>query len=46
MWTIYLFYSIIVLHAFLFVSNNFISNGRLKLTKNQANAKQHHEAEL
>ena len=26
--------------------NNFISNARLKLTKNQARAKEHHEAEL
>ena len=33
------------LHAF-FVSNTFISNARLKLAKNQANAKQHPEAEL
>ena len=31
---------------FLFLSNNFISNARLKLGKNQANAKQHPEAEL
>ena len=28
------------------ISNSFISNARLKLAKNQANAKQHHEAEL
>ena len=28
-----------------FIRNTFISNGRLKLTKNQANAKQHPEAE-
>ena len=33
------------LHAF-FISNTFISNARLKLVKNQANAKQHSEAEL
>ena len=33
------------LHLF-FISNSFISNSRLKLTKNQANAKQHPEAEL
>ena len=33
------------IHAF-FISNTFISNARLKLTKNQANAKQHAEAEL
>ena len=31
---------------FLFISNTFISNGKLKLAINQANAKQHHEAEL
>ena len=29
-----------------FISNTFISNARLKLTKNQANAKQHPEAQL
>ena len=29
-----------------FASNTFISNARLKLAKNQAKAKQHHEAEL
>ena len=29
-----------------FISNTFISNARLKLVKNQANAKQHPEAEL
>ena len=33
------------IHAF-FISNTFISNGRLKLAKNEANAKQHTEAEL
>ena len=32
-------------HLF-FISNSFISNARLKFTKNQANAKQHPEAEL
>ena len=32
-------------HSF-FISNTFISNARLKLAKNQANAKQHPEAEL
>ena len=32
------------LHAF-FISNTFISNVRLKLAKNQAKAKQNHEAE-
>ena len=29
-----------------FISNTFLSNARLKLAKNQANAKQHPEAEL
>ena len=29
-----------------FISNNFISNARLKWTKDQANFKQHPEAEL
>ena len=33
------------LHAF-FISNTFISNARLKLTKNQANVKQHSEPEV
>ena len=33
------------LNAF-FISNTFISNARLKLTKYKANAKQDHEAEL
>ena len=33
------------LHTF-FISNTFISNARLKLAKNQTNAKQHSEAEL
>ena len=33
------------MHSF-FVSNTFISNTRLKLAKNQANTKQHLEAEL
>ena len=32
------------LHAFIFTSNTFICNNRLKLAKNQANAKQHPEA--
>ena len=32
-------------HAF-FISNTFISNNRLKLAKNQANAKQHPETEF
>ena len=32
-------------HIF-FISNIFISNAKLKLAKNQANAKQHPEAEL
>ena len=29
-----------------FISNNFVSNARLKLAKNQAKIKQHSEAEL
>ena len=29
-----------------FISNTFVRNTRLKLAKNQANAKQHPEAEL
>ena len=29
-----------------FISNTFISNARLKLTKNQVNAKQHPETEF
>ena len=33
------------IHAF-FISNSLKSNARLKLTENQANAKQHPEAEL
>ena len=33
------------IHA-LFIGNTFLSNARLKLGKNQANAKQHPEAEL
>ena len=33
------------LHAF-FISSTFISNARMKLAKNQANAKHQHEAEL
>ena len=33
------------LHVF-FINNTFISNARLKLAKNQANAKQNPEAEL
>ena len=33
-------------HTLIFISNTFISNARLKLEKNQANAKQHPEAEL
>ena len=31
---------------FFYISNTFISNARLKLPKNQANAKQHPEAEF
>ena len=33
-------------HTFIFISNTFKSNARLKLAKKQANAKQHPEAEL
>ena len=35
-----------LIHAFLFISNTLLSNVRLKLGKNQANAKQHSEAEV
>ena len=31
----------IMLHALFIISNNFISNAKLNLAKNQANAKQH-----
>ena len=34
-----------IIHAF-FISNSFISNGRLKLANNQAKAKQYFEVEL
>ena len=34
------------LHAFFFLQATLISNAKLKLAKNQANAKQHPEAEL
>ena len=34
------------LNTSFFISNTFISNARLKLAKNQANAKQHPEVEL
>ena len=34
------------LYTLFFISNNFISNARLKLAKNQAHVKQHPEAEL
>ena len=34
------------MYTVFFISNTFISNARLKLTKNQAKAKQHPEAEL
>ena len=37
--------SIKEIHAF-FIGDTFISNARLELTKNQANAKQYSEAEL
>ena len=33
-------------YTLLFISNTFISNARLKLTKNQAKSKQHLEAQL
>ena len=33
-------------YTLFFISNTFIRNARLKLAKNQANAKQHPEAEL
>ena len=33
-------------YTLFFISKTFISNARLKLVKNQANAKQHTEAEL
>ena len=33
-------------YTIFFISNTFISNARLNLAKNQANAKQHPEAEL
>ena len=36
----------IILYVFGFTSNTFISNPRLKLTKNQANAKQHPKAKF
>ena len=35
-----------MIYTLFFISNTFISNARLKLAKNQANGKQHHEAEL
>ena len=38
--------SFMTTHAFFFISNTFISNTRLKLSKNQAKAKQHREGEL
>ena len=38
--------SLIMNYTFFFTSNTFISNTRLKLAKNQANAKQHPQAEL
>ena len=37
---------LIQVHAFFLISNTFISNSRLELTKNQANAKEDPEAEL
>ena len=38
--------NIIFIITLFFISNTFISNARLKLAKNEANAKQHSEAEL
>ena len=35
-----------IVHTRFFISNTFTGNAKLKLTKNQANAKQHPEAEL
>ena len=35
-----------LIYMLFFISNTFISNARLKMAKNQANAKQHPEAEL
>ena len=35
-----------LIHTFFLVSNTFISNARLKLTKIQASAKQHAKDEL
>ena len=42
----WLTYLIKLKYTFLFISNTLTSNGRLKLAKSQANAKQHPEAEL
>ena len=36
----------IVINTLFYITNSFISNARLKLAKNQANVKQHPEAEL
>ena len=37
---------LIQVHAFFLISNTFISNSRLELTKHQANAKEDPEVEL
>ena len=44
--TVYQIEEIILSYTRFFINNTFISNARLKLAKNQANAKQHPEAEL
>ena len=41
-----IYLAITSVYTFLFTNNSFISNARLKLTKNQAKAKHHSEAEL
>ena len=38
--------SMLFLYMLFFISNTFISNARLKLTKNKSKAKQHPESEL
>ena len=37
---------LLYIHVFFYINNNFICNARLKLVKNEANAKQPPEAEL
>ena len=46
MFVILIFKSELKITRFFYISNTFISNARLKLVKNQLNAKQHPEAEL